>query len=230
MMTYLQIFADKVKLLEPFDDAERGRLLTAMMSYAFDGVDPVLTGNERYIWPVFRDMIDQSRKNLDNKRRAGSVKQDAAEPSTTEQDGAEPSTTEQDEANDHINQESRIKNQESRTKNQREDTGARAKRFTPPTTDEVSAYAKEHGLTLDANRFCDFYASKGWKVGNTPMKDWRAAVRNWAGKDKSPPFVAAPHVKQVEQQQYSQRPYVHSDDAMDRMMAEHMAVQAGGTS
>lgn len=30
-MQYLQIFADKEKLLEPFDDAERGRLLTAMM-------------------------------------------------------------------------------------------------------------------------------------------------------------------------------------------------------
>ena len=25
--------------------------------------------------------------------------------------------------------------------------------------------------------------SKGWKVGNTPMKDWQAAVRTWARKD-----------------------------------------------
>ena len=60
-MNYLQIFADKEALLEPFDDAERGRLLTAMLAYALHDELIELTGNERYIWPVFRQMIDQSR-------------------------------------------------------------------------------------------------------------------------------------------------------------------------
>ena len=32
---------------------------------------------------------------------------------------------------------------------------------------------------MDAERFCDFYASKGWMIGNQRMKDWRAAVRTW---------------------------------------------------
>lgn len=59
-MNYLQIFADKEALLDPFDDSERGRLLTAMMAYALHGQLIELTGNERYIWPVFRQMIDQS--------------------------------------------------------------------------------------------------------------------------------------------------------------------------
>lgn len=69
-----------------------------------------------------------------------------------------------------------------------ESTRARAKeppkRFTPPTTDEVSAYAKEKGYLIDADRFVDFYASKGWLVGKSPMKDWKAAVRNWALRDR----------------------------------------------
>ena len=27
----------------------------------------------------------------------------------------------------------------------------------------------------------DYYAAQGWKLSNgNPMKDWRAAVRNWA--------------------------------------------------
>jgi hypothetical protein len=30
----------------------------------------------------------------------------------------------------------------------------------------------------------DFYESKGWKVGREPMKDWRAAARNWARREK----------------------------------------------
>ena len=37
----------------------------------------------------------------------------------------------------------------------------------------------ERKNSVDAQRFVDFYASKGWKVGNQPMKDWRAAVRTW---------------------------------------------------
>lgn len=67
-------------------------------------------------------------------------------------------------------------------------------KFSPPTVDEVKAYASDKGLTLDADRFVDFYAAKGWKVGNTPMKDWRAAARNWARDDhrREPPAFRPP--------------------------------------
>ena len=46
------------------------------------------------------------------------------------------------------------------------------------------AYASEYavGKGLDpsgfhAERFIDYYASVGWKVGSKPMRDWRAAIR-----------------------------------------------------
>lgn len=53
-------------------------------------------------------------------------------------------------------------------------------RFVPPSVEEASAYFAERGAPAgEAVRFCDFYAAKGWKVGRSPMKDWRAAVRNW---------------------------------------------------
>lgn len=57
-------------------------------------------------------------------------------------------------------------------------------RFVKPTLDEVSNYCKEHNYAINAQSFYDFYASKGWKVGNTPMKDWQAAVRNWERRNK----------------------------------------------
>ena len=57
------------------------------------------------------------------------------------------------------------------------------KRFTPPSVDEVAAYCRERGNVVDAQRFVDFYASKGWKVGNAGMRDWHAAVRNWERQD-----------------------------------------------
>lgn len=61
---------------------------------------------------------------------------------------------------------------------------SKKKRFTPPTATEVREYAAEKGYHLDADAFVDFYESKGWKVGNQSMKDWKAAVRNWIRRDK----------------------------------------------
>ena len=55
---------------------------------------------------------------------------------------------------------------------------ARAKRFTPPTLAEVQSYVAERHSPVDPQEFIDFYASKGWMVGKTPMKDWKAACRN----------------------------------------------------
>ena len=53
------------------------------------------------------------------------------------------------------------------------------KRFTPPALEEVKAYAEEIGCD-EYEAFYDHFQSNGWKVGGrSPMKDWRAALRNW---------------------------------------------------
>ena len=57
------------------------------------------------------------------------------------------------------------------------------KRFRPPTLEEVEAYCFERNNRVDAERFVDYYTSNGWKVGKNPMKDWKAAVRNWERKE-----------------------------------------------
>ena len=53
------------------------------------------------------------------------------------------------------------------------------KKFQKPTPDEVTAYGLTIDYPIDGNAFFDFYESKGWKIGNGPMKDWKAAVRTW---------------------------------------------------
>ncbi len=60
---------------------------------------------------------------------------------------------------------------------------ARAKGFSPPTVEEVATYARETGLKMDAAHFVDYYTSNGWKAGRVPMKDWKAAARNWSRRD-----------------------------------------------
>ncbi len=57
-------------------------------------------------------------------------------------------------------------------------SSARA-RFKAPTLEEVQAYCRERKNHVDAPKFLAYYESNGWRVGKNPMKDWRAAVRNW---------------------------------------------------
>ena len=60
------------------------------------------------------------------------------------------------------------------------------KRFVPPEVNDVHDYMITKGLInlIEANKFCDFYESNGWKVGKNKMKCWKAAVRNWLKNNK----------------------------------------------
>ena len=66
-----------------------------------------------------------------------------------------------------------------------------ARTFTKPTLKEIQDYCDSRRNGMDANKFFDFYESKGWMVGKNPMRDWQAAVRNWErgsapGREKMP--------------------------------------------
>lgn len=57
------------------------------------------------------------------------------------------------------------------------------KRFVKPELEEIREFCFEKNINIDVDRFFHYYESKGWKVGVSPMKDWKAAVRNWAKND-----------------------------------------------
>jgi hypothetical protein len=85
-----------------------------------------------------------------------------------------------------------------------EEAIAKTKRFTKPTIDEIETYCQEKGKSVDAERFWNFYESKGWKVGKSPMKDWRAAVCNWAKDSKPTPVVQEDYVPRVDAEKVKQ--------------------------
>lgn len=59
-------------------------------------------------------------------------------------------------------------------------------KFTPPEVSEVLEYCKSRINYVDAQKFHDFYTAKGWMVGKTKMKDWKACVRTWESREKKP--------------------------------------------
>ena len=69
----------------------------------------------------------------------------------------------------------------------------KAARFRAPSPAEVAEYAQQFAadkgldltaLDFDPERFVDFYAQKGWMVGRSHMKDWKASVRIWVRSSK----------------------------------------------
>ncbi len=53
------------------------------------------------------------------------------------------------------------------------------KKFIIPTPEEIKKYCEDRKNNVDAERFFDYYESKGWMIGKNKMKDWKAAVRTW---------------------------------------------------
>ena len=71
--------------------------------------------------------------------------------------------------------------------------------FKPPNQVELGDYIAEIGADINPSQFIDFYASKGWKVGNNKMKDWRAAVRTWKSRDGLNPHTGRKNETTTEQ-------------------------------
>lgn len=70
-------------------------------------------------------------------------------------------------------------------------------KFVKPSVEEIRQYCQEKGVNVDAEQFFNFYESKGWLIGKSPMKNWRAAVATWAKRMvKSPNTSGTPRKKE----------------------------------
>lgn len=177
-MKYLKVFVDFADKIELLGDAERGRLFTAMLEYASSGAEPDLRGNERFIWPTAKSEIDRQSESY--KARCETNRKNI----TSRYESLRIATN----RNESYQDKDKDKDKEQEKKNisfppDGVKDNARAHR---PTVEEVAAYCRERGNSVDAERFVDFYASKGWKVGNQPMKDWKACVRTWERREDKP--------------------------------------------
>ncbi len=77
-----------------------------------------------------------------------------------------------------------VHNQEPITNNQ--ERGGKAKRFIPPTLQEVKTYCEERNNAIDPEAFIDFYTTSDWMRGKNKIKDWKSCVRTWEKRDGKP--------------------------------------------
>jgi hypothetical protein len=85
--------------------------------------------------------------------------------------------------------------------------------FSPPSAEEVTAYASSIGYPMNGQAWCDSYAQKGWMVGKSKMKDWKAAVRNWKAQGWTP-SVGAQQPRQPAHNSYEAQDQRRADELM----------------
>lgn len=167
---------------------QQGDLFMAVMNYAAGDVLPQLDGMTQMAFSFIKTQMDRDnekyQKTVEARREAGKK-------------GGRPSKTngfdeKAKKANGFLEKQMKAKKPDNENEDvdvnniKKESVKKKADAFSPPTKQEVEEYIKEKGYkTVDAERFIDFYASKGWMVGKNKMKDWKAAVRNWARSEKA---------------------------------------------
>ena len=181
---YFCCYHSYLEAMEQLNDAERGRLFTACLTYSKTGEAPELRGNERFVFPAFRSQIDRDNANYEEtckkRSKSASMRWDAND--------ANASKCMQSDANDAKEKEkekekTKEKEREKESKEKVASGDAPSSRFVPPTVEEVREYCLERQNGIDPQAFVDFYASKNWMVGKSKMSDWKAfppmTERNW---------------------------------------------------
>ena len=200
-MKYFKLFVDFAEVTEALNDAEMGRLIRAMITYASDGSKPDLRGNERYLWGAAKSSIDQQTASYANKVDAVAKAREARSDIKSKQNDI---NTKQNcstmETSQEQEQDKTIKEISSK------EDSKKSTAFHAPTLEEVKARCAEMGYTLDPVAFISHYQSVGWKVGKNPMKDWKASLAGWQSREKE-----YKPKKQNAALKYEQKPIPKSD-------------------
>ena len=180
-MNFYRTFYDLTTLLP---EAERRKVNTALLDYFFEGIEPKgLSESGMKVFKGCEGRISKSRTNAANVSNRYSDSKPTNDDTNTDANDATNAPTEP------LPERDRDREVDKEGIKER----GKAARFRAPSPAEVAEYAQQFAadkgldltaLDFDPERFVDFYAQKGWMVGRSHMKDWKATVRNWVRTSK----------------------------------------------
>ena len=187
--TFYRSFNDAIRLLNSRDQLA---LFHAIADYALDQRQPELdklSKSARICWVTIRPNLDANLARYNNGCRPKTTAPTDSTASTASTDSTDSTACEakqkqsrskheadsitDDNVNDHdnVNDKETCKRECVRSK------------FVIPTFEEVAEYIAANNLNVDGSQFIDYYTSNNWMVGRNKMRDWQAALRNWARRD-----------------------------------------------
>lgn len=175
----MQIFDSYIEAGQELSAKDKREYYTALIEYIYYGVEPNVKGAVAAIFTAIRPSIDLSKTRAEQGRKGAAKTNSAAKQNEDLPSGKTDSKTEDlPSGKTEISRPSKSKSN-SKKKDIPKGISKKAPKFSPPSLEEVEAFASDHGLSVDAQRFIDYYESNGWRVGRNPMKNWQAALRNW---------------------------------------------------
>ena len=162
---FYKSFYDSIKELDPQDQVQ---IYNAIFSYQFDNIEIDLKGVCKSIFTLIIPQLEANNKRYENGTKGGRPK--------TKTKPNENQKETKGKSNDNVNENDNVNNNDNIKEN------IIKERFKKPNIEEIEKYCKERKNGIDAERFYNFYESKGWYVGKNKMKDWKACVRTWEKK------------------------------------------------
>ena len=176
--------AKKISIFESYYEAARDlpaedfkKFFTAIFEKAFYDNDVELEGLAKTMFTLVKPILEKSLQLSAIRSEAGKL-------------GGRPAKAngKQTESKPKANQkqtESKRKADKDKDKDKDKKTEVASARFVKPTLEEVADYCRQRNNGIDAESFIAFYESKGWKIGTSPMKNWKAAIITWENRRKN---------------------------------------------
>lgn len=218
------------KPLEMLDDAQRGKLLLAILNYSELGAVPDF--GDAVIDMAFafiRDKLDRDSEAYKDKceKRALAGSKGGKQRVANQANQAIATFAKQNQANQanasKSSQPEPEPEPELKPEPELEQDKKKRKRFTPPTLEEVKAYCEQRHSSVDPVQFYEYFTAdpdrqwidaKGNKVSN-----WKAKILTWEKYDTKPTRRAVPRVGKTEQFVSAGRDHTRTQEEMNKLLA-----------
>ena len=180
--TFYRSFWEAIKELPTKSRAE---VVLAICAYALDGEASGLSGTSKAIFTLIKPTLDASARKAEIGKLGGSRTQAERKQSESKAE-AKPKQSAREKENEK-EKESEIE-KENKGENDSsppiKDPPQKKAKFTPPTLEEVIAYCKERGSSVDPKQFWDYFQAGGWKdAKGQPVLAWKQKILTWEKYD-----------------------------------------------
>lgn len=193
------IYTDWLERLEGLTDEQVGKFFRAVLVYGREGEelpidDPVASALFVFVKPSiaannkkYEEKVARVQENYEKWRQKNEIERNHPKSSDIESKSSDIAS---DTVTDTVTDTDTVTvtvtdtvNNNNVIKDIKKESIKKESRFQRPTLPQIQDYVFEKALNVDPERFFDYYESNGWRVGRNPMKDWKAALRNWSSKD-----------------------------------------------
>jgi len=183
------LYCSHYPTINKLSNEEKGKLLDAVFLYHIEGVEPAFDSFPvELAFSFLKQQFDRDQEkylNTAERNRTNGIKggrpkkiEEPKKPSGLIGLLKEPKKADKDKDKDK--DKDNVKDKEFKKEDKLEIPILQTnKNFVIPSVSEISNYCKERKNSVDPEKFFNFYQSKGWLVGKSKMKDWRACIHTW---------------------------------------------------